>query len=670
MYLHSRQLISITRVKNMKIFRTPFRILHAAFCIPFRILHAAFILAFLSGCARNAPLDVASAQKKYTEMQHGIAAGWNTWDTRSVLRHVLLPHGLAVDIHLATPDGRRADRFFIGNREPGSAQMRPGAHSYDGYYTDVSASWNGLSLRVESGADSLANVILIAPQPGSRKGGKVIISLKSLWQRECWFTVEKNTFQIQTLWQNLKISGNAGGKFIEQKGNEITLSADEPVVVNIGTNYSPDDAQKYMAERYANFTGKNKAKYGDAYDEYNAMQNVLGWDNIYDPTIDRVITPVSRIWNVGWSNNKDLGGFVLFCWDTYFASMMLSTDSRELAYANAVEITRGITEAGFVPNFYTETGYKSRDRSQPPVGALAAWSIYQKYKEKWFLELLYSDLLRWNRWWDRARQANGLLCWGSSPYEPVTYRYWELVGVNETYGGALESGLDNSPMYDDVPFDTATHLQKLNDVGLSSLYVMDCNLLAKIAEELGQKRDANELRKRAKKYAENLQALWDAENAFYYNRRTDTKEINRRTSPTNFYPLLAGVPTSEQAEAMLEKHLLNPQEFWGEWVIPATPRCDSAFADNTYWRGRIWAPLNFLVYLGLRGYDTPKINDARKQLAAKSRSLLLKSWTSNGYVFENYNATTGQGDDKTNSDKFYHWGALLGFIDLMEQGYY
>jgi neutral trehalase len=252
----------------------------------------------------------------------------------------------------------------------------------------------------------------------------------------------------------------------------------------------------------------------------------------------------------------------------------------------------------------------------------------------------------------------------------MTYRYWELVGVNETYGGALESGLDNSPMYDNVPFDTLSHQQKQNDVGLNSLYVMDCRILAKIAAELGQKKDVKELYEREKKYAKNMQTLWDGESSFYYNKRTDTKEFNRRTSPTNFYPLLAGVPTDEQAEAMLEKHLLNPDEFWGEWVIPATPRNDSAFNDNTYWRGRIWAPLNFLVYTGLRNYNTPKINDIRKQFALKSRALLLKSWNVDGYVFENYNAVTGAGDDKQNSDKFYHWGALLGFIDLIEQGYY
>ncbi|MDR0745620.1 MAG: hypothetical protein LBF17_03895 [Mediterranea sp.] len=618
----------------------------------------------------NAPIDVASARRNYEAMQRSIAKGWNTWDTRSVLRHVLLPYGVAVDIHFSTADGRRADRFFIGDRAKGAAQMRPGAHAYDGYYTDITASWNGLSLRVESAADGLSNVIVITPQAGSAPGGKVIVSIKELWQRANEVSVSGNLFSIETLADSRNIDGEVLGEYIETRDDEIILSADKPVTINCGIKLTDGQARQLVDDHRDRFVSANREKYGDCYDEYNAMQNVLGWDNIYDPTLYKVITPVSRIWNVGWSNSPDLGGFVLFCWDTYFAAMMLSTDSKELAYANAVEITRGITEQGFVPNFYTESDYKSRDRSQPPVGTLAAWNIYQKYKDKWFLELLYGDFLKWNRWWDANRKTGGLLCWGSSPFEPVTYRYWELVGVNETYGGALESGLDNSHMYDDIPFDKQRHQQMLNDVGLNSLYIMDCNLLARIADELGQRKDAEELRRRSREYSENLSHLWNKKDAFYYNFRTDTKEPNRRTSPTNFYPLLAGVPSEKQAEAMLLKHLLNPDEFWGEWVIPATPRNDPAFKDNTYWRGRIWAPLNFLVYMGLRNYDTPVIRDIRRQFSEKSKNLLLKSWLSNGYVFENYNATTGAGDDVVNSDKFYHWGALLGFIDLIEQGYY
>ena len=38
-------------------------------------------------------------------------------------------------------------------------------------------------------------------------------------------------------------------------------------------------------------------------------------------------------------------------------------------------------------------------------------------------------------------------------------------------------------------------------------------------------------------------------------------------------------------------------------------------------------------------------------------------------MYENYNAVSGAGDDVMNADKFYHWGALLGFISFIENGF-
>jgi neutral trehalase len=425
-----------------------------------------------------------------------------------------------------------------------------------------------------------------------------------------------------------------------------------------------ESARQLIQSHADNFINTNTQKYGTQYDVHNAMQAVLAWNTIYDATTNMVITPISRIWNVWFTNNSPMGGFVLFCWDNYFASMMLSLDNKELAYANAVEITKTVRHtAGFVPNFYVSPTSLSFDRSQPPVGSMSVWNVYQRYKEKWFLELVYEDLLKWNRWWETDRQVDGLFCWGSTP----SYRNEGEDGINDNAGAALESGLDNSHMYDNILFDTEKQVQQLNDVGLSSLYVMDCDYLAKIAGELGQSCVAEELTKRADKYRNNLAMLWDNTKGFYYNRHTNTNQLDPRTSPTCFYPLLAKAPTQAQAQRMISEHLLNPTEFWGDWVIPATPRNDPAFSDNVYWRGRIWAPLNFLVYLGVRNYDLP---EAQTALSEKSKSLLLNSWLDRGYVFENYNATTGVGDDVQNSDKFYHWGALLGFISLIENGYY
>lgn len=600
-------------------------------------------------------------------MQSKLATGWNTWDTRSVLSHVLLPYGVAIDLNLINEDNERINTFRIGERYTDAPVMRPGPHTYDGYYTDISLEWKGNKLRVQSAAEGLKCVILITPLDNNYTGGHLIVAPKTLWYRYNGVAVEGNHFSFNPGGTDLKIDGIVTGDFKEEKNHEIFLSADKPVLICCQEKMTQTEAEEFIRSHADNIEEESREKYGEYYDVYNAMQSVLSWNNIYDPSIRKVVTPISRSWSVGRSANPSLGGFSLFCWDTYFASIMLSVGNKELAYANAVEMTNGITESGFIPNFHQDNDFKSRDRSQPPVGSLAVWNIYKKYKEKWFLECVYDNLLAWNRWWNNNRNVDGLLCWGSTPYEKKTYRRSEWVNVNTTVGGALESGLDNSHMFDGVLFDKEKHVQMQNDVGLSGLYIMDCKILAKIAGEMGHTEDASELRERAMHYGKNLNKLWDEKRGFYYNRRTDSGELNRRISPSNFYSMLASTPTQKQAERMIKEHFFNPEEFWGEWIIPSTPHNDAAFNDNNYWRGRIWAPMNFLVYIGLCNYNFP---EARRVLSEKSKELLLKSWLSDGYVFENYNASTGIGDDVTNSDKFYHWGALLGFITLIEEGYY
>jgi neutral trehalase len=221
-------------------------------------------------------------------------------------------------------------------------------------------------------------------------------------------------------------------------------------------------------------------------------------------------------------------------------------------------------------------------------------------------------------------------------------------------------------MYDDVPFDSETHLVQLADVGLNSLYIRDCEELAEIAGVLDRPAEANVLRKRAQEFRQALAGLWDESKGIFLNRRWDTDQASPRLSPTHFYPLLGRAASQDQAERMSKDHFYNPDRFWGKWVLPSITRDDPAFHDQNYWRGRIWAPMNFLVYLGLRHYNLP---EARRDLAERSKALLLKEWLAHGWVCENYCPNTGRGGDQPNSDRFYHWGGLLGMIALLEAGY-
>lgn len=53
-------------------------------------------------------------------------------------------------------------------------------------------------------------------------------------------------------------------------------------------------------------------------------------------------------------------------------------------------------------------------------------------------------------------------------------------------GAAYESGLDNSPLYSDIPFDAENHLLRLWDVGLNGLYMADYQALAELAGVIGR----------------------------------------------------------------------------------------------------------------------------------------------------------------------------------------
>ncbi|MBN1250135.1 MAG: hypothetical protein JXC32_20895 [Anaerolineae bacterium] len=601
----------------------------------------------------------------YEELQARLAQGWNTWNTRSVLSHVLMPEGFALNFGLKD----RASRHYrkealIGRRGEGEERIHPGLRTYDGRYTELTLSWQGIEVLVQSataGEDDGDLVILVTPTTEHRLAPLLVVALGMLWDRPGTMTRENEMLMGHGPQRTIVVYGTAESvtdPYIPVQTPYLAMSLIAPVGVSTGRRRTVEEIRALLAARRTEHEAY-VASFGGLADVYAAVQTCMAWDTIYEPEHNRVVSPVSRIWNVDW------GGFVLFDWDTYFAAYLAAIDNRDLAYANAVEITREKTERGFIPNFGTVNNLKSRDRSQPPVGSLVIRELYRKFGDLWLLEEVFDDLLEWNHWWVAHREHEGLLCWGSDPYEPLANAYWELHGVGDRLGAALESGLDNSPMYDDIPYDRTTHLMQLADVGLTAMYVMDCEALADIAVVLSRSHVADELRTRAAAFREALRALWNDEEGIFLNRRTDTGESSHRLSPTNFYALLADAPSQAQAERMMVDHFYNAEEFWGDWILPSIARNDPAYPEQTYWRGRIWAPMNFLVYLGLRRYDLPQ---ARADLAQKSQQLLLKEWLDKGHVHENYNPDTGEGCDLPNSDRFYHWGGLLGLISFIEAG--
>lgn len=588
--------------------------------------------------------------------------GWNTWNSRSVLSHVHLPSAFAINLGIKEyRSGMYLADALIGRKESDREVVVPGPRSYDGAYTDLRIQWRDLDVRVETGVVEGDWIALATPIRNHRKPACLIARAGFLWNRPGSTRARGN--RIDAAWP-----GGEAAVFATRDGvAEFQVPSTSPYLalplegaVGLSSGKPRSTAElRALLDRARSAVNAQSARFGPGAECHEALRSCLAWNTIYDPAGDRVISPVSRLWN------EYNGGWVLFCWDTFFAAWMAAIDNPALACANARAILNERTPEGFVPNTSNGHGFKTLDRSQPPVGAMSLRAIYHLTGDCDLVSELFEPLLEWNRWWLRARKVGELLTWGSVPYEPRLDNEWETKGVGDTYGCALESGLDNSPMYDGVPVDPAIHCLRLHDVGLNSLYVRDCEDLAALADTLGHVSEAQELRARAESFRSALCGLWNDEFGLFLNRRTDTREWSYRLSPTLFYPLLAGAATPEQARRMVAEHLLNPAEFWGDWVLPSIARNDPAFPEQHYWRGRIWPPMNFLVYLGLRRAG---LKDAQAALAEKSRELFLREWRRDGHVHENYSAIDGWGCPYEWSDRFYHWGGLLGLIPLIESG--
>lgn len=584
--------------------------------------------------------------------------GWNTWNNPSVLSHVKMPEGLNIQLLLRK---QRRGPYWLDNAYIASPKVNfpekiyPGKHAYDGSYTELELNWEGQKAKIKTASVGNDVYLLYQPEESPEIPHFLIFRTGILWNKNGMVKKTGNSIFAEFENSSYQISSTS-----EEKGFALPLNSpylsfysNQEVAIYTGKEKTIEQIKAIIFEKERQ-TNQKAEQYGKLKDAYEAMQSVMAWNLFYDAENRRGIASVSRVWNESW------GGYIIFDWDTYFAALMASLDFKELAYSNAIAITNAITERGFIPNLEASNGLKSFDRSQPPVGSMVCKLIYGKYNEKWFLEEVYDKLLTWNRWWEKERNNEGYLSWGSDAHP-------KGMDGHSLQGALWESGLDNSPLFDGATFNEKKEMLDLADVGLMGLYVADCNYLAEIAEILGKTTDQQELKNRSKKYASKLQELWDAEKGIFRDKDLVTGKFSPHLAPTNFYPLLGKVATQEQAERMINEHLMNPEEFYGEWMIPSIARNDPAFHDNSYWRGRIWAPMNFLVYMGLRNYDLPQ---ARKMLVEKSYNLIMKEWKEKRRVHENYNSVTGVGDDVRNSDSFYSWGGLLGFIPLMEDGYY
>jgi len=324
----------------------------------------------------------------------------------------------------------------------------------------------------------------------------------------------------------------------------------------------------------------------------------------------------------------------LWLWDSAMHALAYRHVDPELARDQIRAILACQLPDGMLPDAVYDEGVIAEidhpiraEVTKPPILAWAALKLHETDPSLDFLEEIYVPLVRWNAWWFSMNDD-------------------DVDGLAQ-YNHPYSSGLDDSPLWDSgMPVESPD---------LNTYLCVQMGSLAEMAEALGMDAEGAMWRRRAAAIVRRMiEDFWDQE-AGYFRAFRDHQPIPVFT-PFNLYPLWTG-QLPDSIRDRLIAHLLDPDQFWGQYVIPTVSRNDPRYAPDAMWRGPVWANINYFFIEALRQIGRHDLSD---ELLSRTLTMVM----SQPSIYEYYNAETGEPPAKA-ADTF-GWTAAV-FIDLAIQ---
>jgi len=326
--------------------------------------------------------------------------------------------------------------------------------------------------------------------------------------------------------------------------------------------------------------------------------------------------------------------------------------------------------------------------TQPPVFGFVLWRIYKiakdKERAKWLLGELFPKVLALHRYlYENRDPLEEGLCYIQHPWE---------------------SGTDNSPSWDkilerieidkieippyqrqdlqnpaaarhrptDADYDRYVHLVDIfrknnyddaaifeqspflvQDPLFNAILAWSNECLIKIGEVLGE--DVSEIIgwNELTTFSMN-EKLWDEKFGIYNAWDLKANELIPLETSSGLMPLMAGIPTQDQAEKMFQ--LVKSQAFSGTpegpaYLCPTYSLLTDDIDYEKYWRGPVWINMNWMLYQGLKRYGFKK---TAEQLKTESLELL-----SNNGFFEYFDPRKSAGKSAGYGANQFSWSAAL-----------
>lgn len=371
-------------------------------------------------------------------------------------------------------------------------------------------------------------------------------------------------------------------------------------------------------------------------------------------------------------------------WDSAFVALGFDSFDRDRAWREIETLFSAQWSDGFLPHIVfwkDDPGYfpgpsvwdtgrtpATSGITQPPVAATMVRKLWQRacaagqadaYRPR--LMALFPKLMAWHRWFAAHRdpERRGVV---------VAMHPWETGRDNAPEWDAPGEAIDISNVGDYVRRDTShldakmrpTKLEydrylalvqygraqgwdhakisagnpfQVADVGMSMILLRANRDLAALALELGRQAEADELRGLIQRAEEGIGWLWDDVQQTWCSRDLLTGKFSGFVTSASFLSFYAGLQDHAKDAAMLAHFKRIGEKV--RYLMPSLDPDDPGFQMIRYWRGPVWAVVNYMIGTGLEeaGHDR-----AAARVRDDTRALIEK----NGF-YEAYSPIDGSG---------------------------
>ncbi len=332
-------------------------------------------------------------------------------------------------------------------------------------------------------------------------------------------------------------------------------------------------------------------------------------------------------------------------WDGHFIGIALSREipSESIYLKNwALNYLEHVQKNGFTPGLIAPSGIDKRLKHVKPFLAQGASLAV------WYLK----DVSWLKPYWPALKKS---------------LHYRMQVNINKKYNLAcwydsMESGADNNPVVLGYEHNSVIACD------LNTYLYSELKAMAELAKILKHKKDFifyTQAQNKIKK--EILKHLWDKEDSFFYNIDTKTGQKIKKLSFSGFMPLYRKILPQALGKKLIEKHILNKNEFWSEYGIRSISKQEPEYNNqniikpHSNWQGPVWPLVNYFTFKILLNYG---FNKEAKELAEKTGKILLSDFKKTGGMHENYDAETGE---PLAAPNFVSWNLLVsGMLEKAE----